>query len=337
MRKLGLKLGLSCAALAACATTLVSTTFAWYTSNESVKATGVQGNTSNEDTTLLLISKTGKVGSWGASVNYNFTSDKIVLAPVAYDASADDYFTWDASNNKVDTTKATAATDGTTTGGAYLAFSMYFKSGSSQSLNVVSDATITAVANTKKGALPAKSVLAAGTGSTEDTYTIDMLRATNVVTKVGAAKEVASSSETNADWATGVTPTRTAYELDSYAETDSFTTTGDKPSNAHTYYNNVKSLQNQDGKADTNDDPIDDTKVTSEATLKKFADDFVGKKIGETGAGAAANGGLDNCLRVDYVIYVDGWDIACFDAVRSQGITITFGFKGTTTTPQNNG
>jgi hypothetical protein len=335
MRKLGLKLGLSCAALAACATTLVSTTFAWYTSNESVKATGVQGNTSNEDTTLLLISKTGKVGSWGASVNYNFTSDKIVLAPVAYDAEKDDYYTWDASNNKVDTTKATAATDGTTTGGAYLAFSMYFKSGSSQSLNVVSDATITAVANTKEGKLPAKSVLAAGTGSQDDTYTVDMLRATNVVTKVGAAKEVASTSETNADWATGVTPTRTAYSLDSYAKGDTFK---DGSSNAHTYYNNVKTLTDKDkATQDTSDDPIDDTIESSEASLSQFASDFVGKKIGETGAGAAANGGLDNCLRVDYVIYVDGWDIACFDAVRSQGITITFGFKGTITTPQNNG
>lgn len=317
MRKLGLKLGLSCAALAACATTLVSTTFAWYTSNESVKATGVTGSTSNEDTTLLLISKTGKVGSWGASVNYNFTNDKIVLAPVAYDATAKDYFTWDATNNAVSETAATPATDGTTTGGAYLSFSMYFKSGSSDSLNVVSDATITAVANTKAGSLPAKSVLAAGTGSSNDTYTIDMLRATNVVTTVGAAKEVASTSTTNAAFTTE-TPTRTAYELDSYAGADSYK---DGESNAHTYYNNVKSL--------TGDDAIDATKKTGEASLKKFGADFVGQKIGETGAGAAANGGLDNCLRVDYVIYVDGWDVACFDAVRSQGITITFGFKGT--------
>ena len=53
MRKLGLKLGLSCAALAACATTLVSTTFAWYTSNDSVKATGITGKTSEADGTLL--------------------------------------------------------------------------------------------------------------------------------------------------------------------------------------------------------------------------------------------------------------------------------------------
>ena len=49
MRKLGLKLGLSCAALAACATTLVSTTFAWYTSNDTVKAEKITGKTNEND------------------------------------------------------------------------------------------------------------------------------------------------------------------------------------------------------------------------------------------------------------------------------------------------
>jgi hypothetical protein len=327
MRKLGLKLGLSCAALAACATTLVSTTFAWYTSNESVKATGINGNTSTEDDTLLLISKTGKVGSWGASVDYDFSKD-IVLTPVAYNNGK--YLTWDAKENKESATEAVAAQDGKN-GGAYLAFSMYFKSGSANSLNVTVDGTATSVANTKAGALPAKSVLAKGTGSTKDTYTIDMLRATNFVTSVGASTEIGvESTADQAPFNDKVTPTRTAYSLDSYAETDSFTTSGTEKSNAHTYYNNVKSLKAGAG-------AIDDTKVSSEAegTLKVFENDFVGKAIGETGAGAT--GTSDNCLRVDVVVYVDGWDIACFDAVRSQGIKITLGFKGSNATSQNSG
>ena len=57
--KLRNKLILSCAALAAVATTAVSTTYAWYTANDSVKATGINAQTSQTDDTLLLISKTG--------------------------------------------------------------------------------------------------------------------------------------------------------------------------------------------------------------------------------------------------------------------------------------
>ena len=121
MRKLGLKLGLSCAALAACATTLVSTTFAWYTSNDTVKATGITGKTSEQDATLLLISKSGRVGSWGATVAID--SSKVTLDPVTYASSAivakndalteGKYYGWDPQNNKegAEVTGGLASTD----------------------------------------------------------------------------------------------------------------------------------------------------------------------------------------------------------------------------------
>ena len=83
--KLRNKLILSCAALAAVATTAVSTTFAWSTANDSVKATGVTGKTNENDSTLLLISKTAKVGSWGASVAID--SSAVTLEPVAYNST----------------------------------------------------------------------------------------------------------------------------------------------------------------------------------------------------------------------------------------------------------
>ena len=140
MRKLGLKLGLSCAALAACATTLVSTTFAWYTSNDTVKATGITGKTSEQDATLLLISKSGRVGSWGATVAID--SSKVTLDPVTYASSAivakndalteGKYYGWDPQNNKegAEVTGGLASTD------KYISFYLYFKSCSSADLNV---------------------------------------------------------------------------------------------------------------------------------------------------------------------------------------------------------
>ena len=142
MRKLGLKLGLSCAALAACATTLVSTTFAWYTSNDTVKAEGITGKTSEQDATLLLISRTGKVGSWGATVTID--SSAVTLDPVAYgsekinehneDVALGKYYAWNPTDNK----EGGEVTGGLTSSDKYISFYLYFKSGSSADLTVVS-------------------------------------------------------------------------------------------------------------------------------------------------------------------------------------------------------
>ena len=56
MKKFGRKLFLSCAALAACATTLVSTTFAWYTSNTEVSAGSLSAlSSSTVDTSSFYI------------------------------------------------------------------------------------------------------------------------------------------------------------------------------------------------------------------------------------------------------------------------------------------
>jgi hypothetical protein len=309
MRKLGLKLGLSCAALAACATTLVSTTFAWYTSNDSVKATGITGKTSEQDDTLLLISKYGRKGTWGAKVELNTAG--VTLEPVEYNATAKKYYLWDGSTNAVDTS-AEAVKGGDTGSGQVISFPLYFKSGSTQNLDVQIDTFV--LTNDDAAALPTKAVLAEGTGSTEDTYSMDMFRATNFVTIIGNTTEVSTNSPE-----APASTTRTCYSLDSKASAnDSFVASGSTASNAHTYYNNVKSLT---------DDAIDATKTSSEADetdIATFA--TAGFTIGATGAGGDASG-LDSILMMQVEIYLDGWDIACFDACRNQSFTLEMTFK----------
>lgn len=311
MRKLGLKLGLSCAALAACATTLVSTTFAWYTSNDSVKATGVTGKTSTQDDTLLLISKYGRKGTWGAKVELNTAG--VTLEPVEYNATANKYYLWDGSNNAVDTESEAVKGGDEASSGQVISFPLYFKSGSTQNLDVQID-TFT-LTNDDAAHLPTKAVLAEGTGSTGNTYSMNMFRAANFVTIIGNTTEVATNSP-----AAPSSTTRTCYSLDSLvaADTDSFVASGTTASNAHTYYNNVKSL---------GDDGIATDKTSSEASETDIATfaaaDFL---VGTTGAGGATSG-LDNILMMQVEIYLDGWDIACFDACRNQSFTLEMSFK----------
>ena len=388
--KLRNKLILSCAALAAVATTAVSTTFAWYTANDTVKANGITGKTSTQDATLLLISKTGKQGNWGASVDIN-TSD-VTLDPVTYmkadkylevknvvagETVVTGYYTKEGNNYTEVTGKDTKAVADTTyyakkeagkyyqwdsaanqegalatANGQYISFYLYFKSGSSQSLDVTIDKFN--LRNTTP-ALPTNTVLAAGTGSTETSYTIDMLRATNIVVTTYQGKEVEATADANPVIpanATSEQAVRTAYACDSQVKKvtkneqqvdwDSYvaeqnTGTAQAPvytgSNAHRYYNNVKTL--------TGNDAIDTSILTSEAELGDVST-LVGadnkyKFTVQTGAGAAANGGLDNILMVKFDIYLDGWDVACFDACRKQTIALDMEFTGSPHKEQQSG
>ncbi|MBQ9899678.1 MAG: hypothetical protein IJM36_00950, partial [Acholeplasmatales bacterium] len=304
--KLRNKLILSCAALAAVATTAFSTTFAWYTANDTVKATGITGKTSENDATLLLISRTAKVGSWGASVKVD--SSAVTLEPVAYDGGA--YYPWVSNTNTVDTN---AASGGLTASDDYISFYLYFKSGSSEDLTV-KIASFDLV-NTDAEDLPTFSVLAAGTGVTASTYSVNMFRALDVAITVEQGTEVAS---------TGTSPviqsgSRTVYNCDALASGDNVVVNS---ANAHTYYNNVKSL--------SGDDAIDDTKVASETTYTSIETLQSGDYQFTATTGAGNSGNLDSILMVRFDIYLDGWDKMCFDAVRKQAFTLDMEFAAVT-------
>ena len=362
--KLRNKLILSCAALAAVATTAFSTTFAWYTANDTVKANGITGKTSTQDATLLLISKTGISGQWGASVDIN--SAAVTMDPVTYmkadkyvkakDVTSDNfadkkatlytastgatptytsaaegtfnaettyyykkeagkYYQWDSANNQ----EGAEASGGLAGTNQYISFYLYFKSGSAQSLDVTIDKFNLRNTTTT---LPTQTVLAAGTGASGSTYTVDMLKATNIVVTQLAGVEAEATSSTSPVIAAG-TGSRAAYACDSVASAGTI----GSDANAHTYYNNVKSLTGTD-------DALDTTIETSEAslgtvdTLNGTAGTPATKYTFTVATGAGATGTQDNMLMVKFDIYLDGWDKLCFDACRKQTFALDMEFTG---------
>ena len=369
--KLRNKLILSCAALAAVATTAVSTTFAWYTANDTVKANGITGKTSSQDATLLLISKTGISGQWGASVDIN--SSAVTLDPVTYmtadkyvkakDVTSDNfatkkaslftastgatpaytavgesaefnattnyfykkeagkYYQWDSANNQ----EGAEATGGLAGTNQYISFYLYFKSGSAQALDVTIDKfnlrNTTYAEGTTTLALPTQTVLAEGTGASGSTYTVDMLKATNIVITQLQGVESASTSSTSPVIAAG-TGTRNAYACDSMGAAGTI----GSDANAHTYYNNVKTLSGADALSTSIESS--ETSIGTVDTLNGTAGTPATKYTFTVNTGAGATGSQDSILMVRFDIYLDGWDKLCFDACRKQTFALDMEFTG---------
>ena len=340
--KLRNKLILSCAALAAVATTAVSTTFAWYTANTTVTADKISGTTKTSTDATLLISKTGAVGSWGSKVSLDINATDLV--PVEYDSTSKKYHAWDAENNAPLTTDAATS--------AYIQFSLYFKSGSESDLKVnLTDFNFVETTTT----LPTKMVLSNdGLAQTTagSTYTCNFFRALTYVEEIGASTEVASGSTATFD--SGVTPNRIAYDMEELATNTDTLATG---CNAHKYYNSVKGLYAltadtsiTSGKtyytfnsatgaytavaspdvaniADYYECTGLDTTNTNSETLVEYGD-RAATLLGQTGAGSLT--GYSPILMVTYTIYLDGWDAYCFDACQGQTFTLDMEFTGST-------
>ncbi len=110
--KLKSKLIMSGVALAACAATLTSTTYAWYTTNTTVEAVGLSASTAATGDASILISRTGNAGTWKQSVSLSdITTSSMV--PLQY----------------VSDSQALYASDGTTgaSTGQYITFDLFFK------------------------------------------------------------------------------------------------------------------------------------------------------------------------------------------------------------------
>lgn len=297
--KLKGKLIMSAAALAACAATLTSTTYAWYTSNTEVKATGVKGTTAASGSELLLISDTGADGSWSNAItlskedvagNINIDGDQ--LMPVAHAANGE-YKGW--NSNKVSDTDA-SNTD-------YLQFDLFFKA--TKELPVyVNGFTIT---NGNAAALPSKDILANAGGltasNTNKTYKVDVRRALKVETK----SEVVTQG-------TASTPSYGQYNL-SKLNTYEDSLKGLSSYNAHEYFDAVTGNH------------IADT-VTGKSVTSTMISTTAGADnqwtLGTTPL--AAEAGDATYLKVTFIVYLDGWDLACFDACQGQSISIALNF-----------
>lgn len=391
--KLRGKLILSCTALAAVATTAFSTTYAWYTANSTVTATGIQASTASAASDALQISLDGN--AWGATVDLtNALKAAKSLTPVqrTYTAnSVGGYKVWSSDSNAV----GADAVVGTN----IVQFDLYFRNVGAAGNITITGATIT---NAQAAALPTQKTLAdIGTGASNytanqnPTYTVDLLRALDmeIVTKtttVGTAnKAITVSNLTSAEGfdkvtTAGVLAYRLAGEPTSTDTLDDAKATG---YNAHTYYNQVKGigyvLPVAQPTADTfgNNTYYTQTKLGTYAEAASFAagtkyyiytgtagidetkngDYYVGTTAADattgimtqtvtdatafdvatdaTGAGLLplfepgatnikiANTTETTIVKATFTIFLNGWDIACFDAVKGQNISMDLTFS----------
>jgi len=357
--KLRNKLILSCAALAAVATTAVSTTFAWYTSNTDVSATGIIAKTESKGDDTLLISTTGKLGDWHSSVDLNIDQNLIPLAlgkagdgTDGAETPADDLnlYNWNANSDAVDTTAAVGED------GKFIEFTLYFKNQTATAAQsiYVNNFTLkntTAVANYKPKDILSPAEVSGTvhnwvgfTGLTSEkasTYTFDLLRATNILIQ---KKKVAGYVNTDdADLATpGDSPVSYAdatagVDFDKYVVLDTEASHNYKDfndvldakkaddtnketgqyataANAHTYYNAVKG-----------------TTIPTANPLKTSSIVQSGGTALNLGTTTAGESGNRDIFEVKFTIFLNGWDLQCFNGVQGQKFSLEMGFSTSNT------
>ena len=311
--KLKGKLIMSAAALAACAATLTSTTYAWYTSNTEVSASGVEGTSQANGEGMLLISTSGAYGSFSNKASVEIKSDNLI--PVQYTAGTDHaaptFNAWDASTNKPSETALNISSNSNNQ--SVLAFDLYF-TGVKEDVGV--DVYLKSLTVTRNaGALPEKVIYGEGDGLKKptaqgNTYTANILRTVKMayvssVTTEG--NQAANSSSGCYDLETGDALNTTKF---SYGDTLADLTSG---FNAHTYYNNVLTGSNI---------PVtgDDVKVAGDAITNSTSVNF------GTTPNSTTNG---NYVKATFYFFIDGWDIACFDAVQQQSFKVEMEFTST--------
>lgn len=309
MKKFGRKLFLSCAALAACATTLVSTTFAWYTSNTEVSTNAVTGTSSASGEGLLMISKDGTDGSFGPSVTLDINSTSLI--PVQYtagDNAAPTFDAWDATTNAA----GAAATEGT----SYLKFDLYFRGNRLNAQSKYEGVPVyiktMVLTNTNASSLTVKPILnytgmpSGVTDATDTEYTTDILRTINI-----AYVTYEETSETGYAHKTTTYASAGVWNPQGLCTINDFFT-GMSGQNAHAYYNAIKNT------TISTTNPLTATDLTTSSTVS----------LGNTPA--STNSGND--LKVSFYIFINGWDLECFDAVQGQSISLQLEFTTQETT-----
>ena len=119
--KLKSKLIMSGVALAACAATLTSTTYAWYTTNTEVSATGISGAALESGASSIYISLNDT--DWGQSVDLGeVLANNNGLVPIALDGTG----TFRKLDNGGSTSTGFMAS-GTAASSEYVTFTLYFK------------------------------------------------------------------------------------------------------------------------------------------------------------------------------------------------------------------
>lgn len=360
MKKFGFKIALSCVALAASAATLATTTFAWYTSNAKVSASNITAGTSDTGASTLQIS-TQLTQNYGSAIdfakadykgsqnnnNLDDTSIDKLLIPVQYGADGDGAEPTTPSTTTLangqksifysqgaaiaQAQNSTAA--GTPDSGSVVNFSLFFKNPGATAaaplyLNKFSITNTSASLRATQVAAPSRAGIPDSFKA--NNYTVDLLRALKIA--VWATEYKDGVADTTA------TVTKQVWGVNGYsANNDSIGTgaIGTDGWDAHQYLNDARGFT--EGAGGENEAIPDAEKISTNLKELKAGTGSLSSAIviGNIPAVAVDAENTDpayvavadqDVLRVDFFIFVDGWDFACFDAVQGQKFKLDLGF-----------
>ena len=290
--KLKGKLIMSAAALAACAATLTSTTYAWYTTNTTVDASNVSGTTADSGDASILISQDPADASgkkiWASSVSVTKANQKNATALIPLEYTGTQF-------NALGSTSAN--TDG------YLEFKLYFKTakvnnGEGTTKLYLKTFKATNADNLKESdnliytGVEAGKDYSKGLDAGLPTYTIDAARCLGLVMNSATVANLNSY----------------AFDVTEGTLKDDSVKTSNQI-NAITYYNTVMGLSG------------DKVLKDDQHNLKTL-----GAADSEDGTDALKIAELPNAgteTSVTFKVYLNGWDKYCFDACKGQ----TFNFE----------
>ncbi len=307
--KLRNKFILSCAALAACATTMVSTTYAWYISATDVSVSGVTGSTNNAsaDGSLLVAKKTG-ASSWSTY------SNSVTIAADETNAyiNRGNQIVPLALNSKgalIPQEDALAGTDTAEshvgTSGAFISIPLKFKTTKNTAGEVPIYLKALSITNNATGALTKVDGIATAGDVTQGTpYSVDACYAMNMMVCLDQNKYASATDH--------------LFDLGGYVvanETANASVTGNNAaynvgSGAHAYYNAAM--------------PNDKHYVSVPADSRLVEGGSTATSLYTFTLNGAAEDVNERILY--FVFYLDGWDNDCYDACRGQSFTINLGF-----------
>jgi len=319
--KLRNKLILSCAALAAVASTAVSTTFAWYTSNKTVTASGIQASSEDSGAKLLMIAdglktngeleETAKL-SWQTKITdlheYQPTNGMVPLS-------------WNGNSLQAldtSTSKTGADPENHADASGYLHFVIYLRNASTGADADVSMTftTLDNVAANHTDAMTFANLPTRGVVKGE-TYTNRLSTSSNANYKVDATRVLAVNIEkTIVGDTTTTSETTHKFVKNAYltGDNDAATVSG---GSAVAYYNDVMQP------ATALDATSDTTKGTGafgdSITVGTAVSSFVTVPSDKTGDAS-------KYVKLDFKVYLDGWDANCYDACQGQYFNFALSF-----------
>ena len=298
--KLKGKLIMSAAALAACAATLTSTTYAWYTTNTEVTASGLTAGSASSGDSSILISKTGENNTWMQNITDLTAKTQATLVPLMLDSTDGKLY---PVSNTVNTEGQITLSTTAATKSSFVEFDLWFKTSATDN-NVPIYLKSMTIANTASSIddLPAFENLnngkdEAGINKTATSYKKDIVDA------------LAFTIQTNSDSETTYGKNSPFTLLDgksAYKPIGGWMTslgTEGEATNAHTYYNKLDSNKQLAESISTDNSAV----IDSDKMICVLKND-----------GTKAH--------VTFRFYLNGSDVDCFDACKGQNFKLSLSF-----------